>query len=93
METEMLNVTRPEANLAARRPLEGRAAIVTGSTSGIGLGIVNVASTHGLVASVEKSGEFTTPEQIGAVFVFLCSADATQIRGAAAPVDSAWLAE
>ena len=73
--------------------LQGQCAIVTGSTSGIGLGIANVASTHDLVAPVEKSGEFTTPEQIGAVFVFLCSADAAQIRGAAAPVDGAWLAQ
>ena len=37
----------------------GKHALVTGSTSGIGLGIarriINIASTHGLVASVQKS--------------------------------------
>ena len=78
--------------------LQGQCAIVTGSTSGIGLGIarglgqaalppmktrnwgriVNIASTHGLVASVEKSAY---------------SDDAAQIRSAAVPVGGAWLAQ
>ena len=41
----------------------------------------------------QPSGEFATPEQIGAVCVFLCSHSAAQIRGVAVPVDGAWLAQ
>jgi len=36
--------------------------------------------------------EFATPEQIGALTVFLCSDAANQITGAALPVDGAWSA-
>ena len=47
------------------------------------------------ICSAEKqpSGEFATPEQIGALCVFLCSDAAAQIRGAAVPVDGGWLAQ
>jgi len=41
----------------------------------------------------QPSGDFATPEQIGALCVFLCSDAAAQIRGAALPVDGAWLAQ
>jgi NAD(P)-dependent dehydrogenase (short-subunit alcohol dehydrogenase family) len=57
--------------------LTGKSAVITGSTSGIGLGI------H----------EFATPERIGAVAVFLCSEATAQIRGAALPVDDGWTAQ
>lgn len=46
-----------------------------------------------LLAEKQPSGEFATPEQIGALCVFLCSDAAAQIRGAALPVDGAWLAQ
>jgi 3-hydroxybutyrate dehydrogenase len=46
-----------------------------------------------LLAEKQPSGEFATPEQIGALCVFLCSEAATQIRGAALPVDGGWLAQ
>jgi len=46
-----------------------------------------------LLAEKQPSGEFATPEQIGALCVFLCSDAATQIRGAALPMDGAWLAQ
>ena len=36
---------------------------------------------------------FATPEQIGALAVFLCSEAAAQIRGAAIPVDGGWTAQ
>jgi 3-hydroxybutyrate dehydrogenase len=35
----LMTATEPSARPITHRPLEGRAAIVTGSTSGIGLGI------------------------------------------------------
>jgi 3-hydroxybutyrate dehydrogenase len=46
-----------------------------------------------LLMEKQPSGEFATPEQIGAFAVFLCSNEAAQIRGAALPVDGAWLAQ
>jgi 3-hydroxybutyrate dehydrogenase len=46
-----------------------------------------------LVAEKQPSGAFATPEQIGALAVFLCSEFAAQIRGAALPVDGGWLAQ
>jgi 3-hydroxybutyrate dehydrogenase len=46
-----------------------------------------------LLAEKQPSGEFATPEQIGALTVFLCSPAAAQMRGAALPVDGGWLAQ
>ena len=48
---------------------------------------------HDLLAEKQPSLEFATPEQIGALTVFLCSEAASQIRGAALPVDGGWLAQ
>ena len=53
----MLNVTKPEANLASRRPLEGRTAIVTGSTSGIGLGIARALAQNGAAVMLNGFGD------------------------------------
>jgi 3-hydroxybutyrate dehydrogenase len=46
-----------------------------------------------LLSEKQPSGEFATPEQIGAACVFLCSEAAAQVRGAALPVDGGWLAQ
>jgi 3-hydroxybutyrate dehydrogenase len=46
-----------------------------------------------LLSEKQPSHEFATPEQIGALTVFLCSDSAAQIRGAALPVDGAWTAQ
>jgi NAD(P)-dependent dehydrogenase (short-subunit alcohol dehydrogenase family) len=109
--------------------LQGNGAIVTGSASGIGLGIARSLARTGanvmlngygderetaalpavaraqsggitveqarieLLSEKQPSREFATPEQIGALAVFLCSNDAAQIRGAALPVDGGWLAQ
>ena len=46
-----------------------------------------------LLGEKQPSREFATPDQIGALCVFLCSDNAAQIRGAALPVDGGWLAQ
>ncbi len=46
-----------------------------------------------LLAEKQPSQEFATPEQLGALAVFLCSGAAAQMRGAAIPVDGGWLAQ
>jgi 3-hydroxybutyrate dehydrogenase len=46
-----------------------------------------------LLAEKQPSQEFATPEQIGALTVFLCSEAAAQIRGVALPVDGGWTAQ
>jgi 3-hydroxybutyrate dehydrogenase len=47
----------------------------------------------GLLSEKTPSREFVTPEQIGALAVFLCSDAASNIRGAALPIDGAWTAQ
>jgi 3-hydroxybutyrate dehydrogenase len=46
-----------------------------------------------LLAEKQPSHEFATPEEIGALTVFLCSDAAAQIRGAALPIDGGWTAQ
>jgi 3-hydroxybutyrate dehydrogenase len=46
-----------------------------------------------LLGEKQPSGEFVTPEQIGAFAVFLCSEQAAQIRGAALSIDGGWTAQ
>ena len=53
----------------------------------------NDAAKHELLIEKQPSGEFVTPEQLGALAVFLCSDAATQIRGAAWNMDGGWAAQ
>jgi 3-hydroxybutyrate dehydrogenase len=46
-----------------------------------------------LLGEKQPSLQFTTPGQIGALAVFLCSESAVQVRGAALPVDGGWVAQ
>ncbi|GAB4464176.1 MAG: 3-hydroxybutyrate dehydrogenase [Burkholderiaceae bacterium] len=46
-----------------------------------------------LLGEKQPSLEFVTPEQIGALAVFLCSEAAAQVRGAAWNVDGGWSAQ
>ena len=46
-----------------------------------------------LLAEKQPSIEFVTPEQLGALAVFLCSDAADQIRGASYSVDGGWTAQ
>ena len=45
-----------------------------------------------LLGEKQPSMEFVTPEQIGALAVFLCSPGADQMRGQAVPIDGGWTA-
>jgi len=56
-------------------------------------GISNDAAKKGLLAEKQPSGEFVTPEQLGALAVFLCSGAASQVRGAAWNMDGGWVAQ
>jgi 3-hydroxybutyrate dehydrogenase len=46
-----------------------------------------------LLGEKQPSMEFATPEQLGALTVFLCSDAAAQIRGASLTVDGGWTAQ
>jgi len=46
-----------------------------------------------LLGEKQPSREFATPEQIGALTVFLCSEAAAQIRGVTLPIDGGWVAQ
>ena len=46
-----------------------------------------------LLAEKQPSLQFTTPEQLGALAVFLCSAAADNVRGVAWNVDGGWAAQ
>ena len=46
-----------------------------------------------LLGEKQPSLAFATPEQIGALAVFLCTPAADQIRGASLPVDGGWTAQ
>jgi len=55
-------------------------------------GLTPEAARLRLLGEKQPSQEFATPEQLGALAVFLCSEAAAQIRGAALPVDGGWTA-
>jgi 3-hydroxybutyrate dehydrogenase len=46
-----------------------------------------------LVAEKQPSGEFVTPEELGALAVFMCSDSARQVRGVAWNMDGGWVAQ
>jgi len=46
-----------------------------------------------LLSEKQPSEQFTTPEQLGALAVYLCSEAAGNLRGVGIPVDGGWLAQ
>ena len=56
-------------------------------------GLAPEAARMRLLGEKQPSLEFATPEQIGGLAVFVCSEAASQIRGAALPIDGGWTAQ
>jgi 3-hydroxybutyrate dehydrogenase len=56
-------------------------------------GISNEQAKQALVGEKQPSGEFVTPEELGALAVFFCSPAADQVRGVAWNMDGGWAAQ
>lgn len=57
------------------------------------LGISNAEATRLLLGEKEPSMQFTTPEELGALAVFLCSPAGNNVRGVAWNMDGGWTAQ
>jgi 3-hydroxybutyrate dehydrogenase len=57
------------------------------------LGVSNEESKRLLLAEKEPSLQFTTPEELGELAVFFCSAAAANVRGVAWQMDGGWTAQ
>lgn len=55
--------------------------------------ISNDQAKKALLADKQPSGEFVTPEDLGALAVFMCSPAANQVRGVAWNMDGGWVAQ
>ena len=56
-------------------------------------GLTLAEAQHRLLGEKQPSLQFTTPEQIGELTLFLCSAAADNVRGVAWAVDGGWTAQ
>jgi 3-hydroxybutyrate dehydrogenase len=56
-------------------------------------GVSNEEAKRRLLGEKQPSLQFTTPEQLGELAVFLCAPAADNIRGAAFNVDGGWAAQ
>jgi 3-hydroxybutyrate dehydrogenase len=56
-------------------------------------GISNEAAKKALLAEKQPSGEFVTPDELGALAVFFCSPAGDQVRGVAWNMDGGWTAQ
>ena len=56
-------------------------------------GVSNEEAKRRLLAEKEPSLQFTTPEELGAMAVFMCSPAADNLRGAAINMDGGWVAQ
>ena len=56
-------------------------------------GLGELEAKRELLAEKQPSLQFTTPEQLGALAVFLCSAAADNVRGVAWNMDGGWVAQ
>jgi 3-hydroxybutyrate dehydrogenase len=56
-------------------------------------GISNEAAKKALLLEKQPSGEFVTPEELGALALFMCSPAGNQVRGVAWNMDGGWVAQ
>lgn len=56
-------------------------------------GVSQAEARRGLLAEKQPSQEFVTPEQLGALAVFMCSDAAAQMRGQSVAMDGGWTAQ
>ncbi len=56
-------------------------------------GITNEAATEQLLREKEPSMQFTTPDELGELAVFFCSAAGNNVRGVAWNMDGGWVAQ
>jgi 3-hydroxybutyrate dehydrogenase len=56
-------------------------------------GVSNEEAKKGLLGEKQPSLQFVTPDQLGALAVFLCSPAADQVRGVAWNMDGGWVAQ
>ncbi|HEY0490597.1 MAG TPA: 3-hydroxybutyrate dehydrogenase [Telluria sp.] len=56
-------------------------------------GLSNEDAKKALLAEKQPSGEFVTPEELGALAVFFCSPAGAQVRGVAWNMDGGWVAQ
>jgi 3-hydroxybutyrate dehydrogenase len=56
-------------------------------------GTSNEQAKKNLLMEKQPSGEFVTPEELGALAVFFCSPAANQVRGVAWNMDGGWVAQ
>jgi 3-hydroxybutyrate dehydrogenase len=56
-------------------------------------GVSNEEAKRSLLSEKQPSGQFVTPEELGALAVFMCSDAATQVRGVAWNMDGGWVAQ
>jgi 3-hydroxybutyrate dehydrogenase len=56
-------------------------------------GLSNEQAKKALLSEKQPSGEFVTPEELGALAVFFCSPAADQVRGVAWNMDGGWAAQ
>lgn len=56
-------------------------------------GITEEEVKRDVLLDAQPTKQFVTPQQVGALTVFLCSEAATQITGAALPIDGGWVAQ
>jgi 3-hydroxybutyrate dehydrogenase len=56
-------------------------------------GLSNEQAKKALLSEKQPSGEFVTPEELGALAVFFCSSAADQVRGVAWNMDGGWAAQ